>query len=103
MTADQIAQVERIVNETIAEALPIEVTITTLDEAKRQGAIALFADKYGDNVKVYSIGNFSKEVCGGPHVSNTSDLGRFRVIKEEACSAGVRRIRAVLEETDDTG
>ncbi|MDP2896584.1 MAG: alanine--tRNA ligase [bacterium] len=102
MTADEIARVERIVNETITEALPIEVTITTLDEAKRQGAIALFADKYGDNVKVYAIGDFSKEVCGGPHVSNTSKLGRFKIIKEEACSAGVRRIRAVLEEMDET-
>ena len=101
MTKVEIAEVERIVNEAIAQAYPVEVTMTTIDEARTQGAIALFAEKYGENVKVYSIGDFSKEVCGGPHVSNTSELGRFRIVKEEACSAGVRRIRAVLEETDD--
>jgi len=98
MTAEQIAEVERIVNERIAEALPVEFTIATLDEAKKEGAIALFADKYGEKVKVYSIGDFSKEVCGGPHVSNTSELGRFKIVKEEASSAGVRRIKAVLKE-----
>ena len=59
--------------------------------------MALFTDKYGEQVKVYSIGDFSKEVCGGPHVKNTGELGKFKIVKEEASSAGVRRIRAVLE------
>jgi alanyl-tRNA synthetase len=98
MTDEEIAEVERIVNEKIVEELPIESTITTLDEAERQGAIALFAEKYGEDVKVYSIGDFSKEVCGGPHVSNTAELGKFKIVKEQASSAGVRRIKAVLEE-----
>jgi len=98
VTKEQIAEVERIINEKISQALPVEFTITSLDEAKSQGAIALFADKYGEKVKIYSIGDFSKEVCGGPHVDNTSELGRIRIIKEEASSAGVRRIKAVLEE-----
>ena len=62
------------------------------------GALAFFGEKYGERVKVYSLGRFSKEVCGGPHVSRTGELGRFRVVKEEAVGAGVRRIRAVLEE-----
>jgi len=98
MTKEQIAEVERIVNDKIAQSLPVAVAITTLDEAKRQGAIALFADKYGEKVKVYSIGDFSREVCGGPHVNNVSELGRFNIVKEEASSAGVRRIKAILEE-----
>ncbi len=97
MTGEEIAEVERIVNEKIEKALPVEFVMTTLEEAKGQGAIALFGDKYGENVKLYSIGDFSKEVCGGPHVRNTSELGKFRIVKEEACSAGIRRIRAVLE------
>ena len=58
--------------------------------------MALFAGKYGEQVKVYSMGDFSREVCGGPHVSNTAELGRFKIVKEEASSAGVRRIRAVV-------
>jgi len=76
----------------------------TLAEAKKSGAIGLFAEKYGERVKVYSIGPstspgqvFSREVCGGPHVQNTSELGHFKIVKEEAVSQGVRRIKAVLE------
>jgi len=98
MSKEEIAEVDRIVNEKIAQALPVEFVMTTLDEAKKQGAIALFADKYGENVKVYSIGDFSREVCGGPHVSNTFELGQFKIVKEQASSAAVRRIKAVLED-----
>jgi alanyl-tRNA synthetase len=68
-----------------------------LSQAVESGALAFFGEKYGELVKVYSIGAFSKEVCGGPHVQNTSELGRFRILKEEAVGRGVRRIRAVLE------
>ena len=67
------------------------------EEAKAKGAHGTFEDKYGSIVKVYSIGDFSKEICGGPHVSNTNELGTFKIIKEESSSAGVRRIKAVLE------
>ena len=69
----------------------------TVEEAKQQGAVGLFTNKYGDIVKVYSIGNYSKEICGGPHVKNTSELGIFKIKKEEAVGAGVRRIKATLE------
>ena len=68
----------------------------SLEEAKRSGAMALFGEKYEDTVKVYSIGNFSKEVCGGPHVEHTGVLGKFSIQKEQSSSAGIRRIRAVL-------
>ena len=69
----------------------------TLEEAKEKGAAAQFDAKYGELVKVYSIGDFSVEVCGGPHVEHTSELGHFRIVKEQSSSAGVRRIKAVLE------
>lgn len=69
----------------------------TVEEAKKSGAIGLFENKYGDIVKVYTIGDFSKEICGGPHVEHTGQLGKFKIIKEEAVSAGVRRIKAILE------
>ena len=69
----------------------------SLVDAKKANATALFTAKYGEQVKVYSIGDFTKEVCGGPHVGNTRELGRFKIKKEEASSAGVRRIRAVLD------
>jgi len=97
MTADQIAEVERIVNEQIKADLPVRMDMMPLEDAKASGAMALFGEKYESTVKVYSIGNFSKEVCGGPHVEHTGDLGVFRIQKEQSSSAGVRRIRAILE------
>jgi alanyl-tRNA synthetase len=69
----------------------------TIEEARAAGAIALFGEKYGEKVKVYTVGDFSKEVCGGPHVERTGVLGKFTIQKEQSSSAGVRRIRAVLE------
>jgi len=97
MTPEQIKQVENIVNEQITKNLPITSQEMPADEAIKQGAMGVFGHKYGDKVKVYSIGDFSKEICGGPHVANTGELGRFKIIKEESSSAGVRRIKAVLE------
>lgn len=97
MTAEEIASVERIVNEQIQADLQITMEIMSLEEAKASGALALFGEKYESSVKVYSIGNFSKEVCGGPHVDRTGGMGIFRIQKEQSSSAGVRRIRAVLE------
>ncbi|MCX6992076.1 MAG: alanine--tRNA ligase [Kiritimatiellaeota bacterium] len=96
VTPEELNRVEALVNEQIQKALPITMEVMTLEEAKALSATALFAAKYGEQVKVFSIGDFSKEVCGGPHVKNTSELGRFKIQKEEASSAGVRRIRAVL-------
>ncbi|MGC9367084.1 MAG: alanine--tRNA ligase [bacterium] len=96
MTKQEIEQVEKIVNEVIQKDLPISCDLMTLDEAKNKGAIALFVDKYSQQVKVYSVGDFSKEVCGGPHVDRTGELGRFSIIKEQSSSAGVRRIKAIL-------
>jgi alanyl-tRNA synthetase len=94
---DQIAEIEAIVNRAIEADYPISFESMTLEEARDKGATALFGGKYGEMVKVYSIGDFSMEVCGGPHVERTGELGHFRIKKEEASSAGVRRIRAVLE------
>lgn len=97
LTPEQIEQVEKMVNDVIERKLPVTVEMMTLEEARKAGATALFGGKYGEQVKVYTVGDFSKEVCGGPHVENTGQLGRFRIKKEESSSAGVRRIRAVLE------
>ena len=97
MTDEQIKQVENLVNEIIKKGLPVEYEEKSLDQAKNEGAIGLFGDKYGDKVKVYTIGDFSKEICGGPHIKNTSELGHFKIIKEQSASAGIRRIKAVLE------
>ncbi|MCW3990433.1 MAG: alanine--tRNA ligase [Candidatus Bathyarchaeota archaeon] len=97
LTAQEKKDVEAIVNGTINEALPVKRIETTLDEAIRMGSQAAFEQKYGEKVSVYSIGDFSTELCSGPHVENTGELGRFKIIKEEGISAGVRRIRAVLE------
>ena len=97
MTPEEIRRVEEIVNEQIRADLPVVMEILPLEEAKKAGAMALFGEKYEDTVKVYSIGSFSKEVCGGPHVERTGSMGVFRIQKEQSSSAGVRRIRAVLE------
>ncbi len=96
MTEEEIAQVEKLVNEAIAAKTPIEVAEMTVDEAKAQGAIGLFESKYGERVRVYTMGPFSKEICGGPHASNTGDLVSFKIQKEESSSAGVRRIKAII-------
>lgn len=101
MTKEEIAQVEQIVNEQIAADLPVTMEIMDLSEAKEQGARALFGEKYESKVKVYTIGTkdnwFSKEVCGGPHVEHTGKIGKFKITKEQSSSAGVRRIRAIVE------
>lgn len=97
MTDEQKRVVEALVNEKIAEKLPVSYEDLPLKEAETRGAIGLFEEKYGDRVRVYKIGEFSLEFCGGPHVANTGDLGHFKIAKEEACSAGVRRIKAILE------
>jgi alanyl-tRNA synthetase len=97
MTPEQIKEVEDIVNEQIRKDLPVNMTEMGVDEAKAQGAMGVFDAKYGEKVKVYTIGEFSKEICGGPHVSHTGELGRFKIQKEESSSSGVRRIKAILE------
>jgi alanyl-tRNA synthetase len=97
VTPEEIKKVEEIVNEQIVKKTPVQMEEMTVDEAKAAGATGVFEHKYGDKVKVYTIGDFSKEICGGPHVDNIGELGHFKIIKEEASSAGIRRIKAVLE------
>lgn len=97
MTKEEIQKVESIVNEQIKRNLSVSMEVMSLDDAKKSGATALFGEKYETNVKVYTIGDFSKEVCGGPHVENTGTLGHFVIQKEQSSSAGVRRIKAVLK------
>jgi alanyl-tRNA synthetase len=97
MTAEELRKVEAIVNEQIKRDLPVSMAVMSLEDAKRAGAMALFGEKYESQVKVYTIGDFSKEVCGGPHVEHTGTMGKFTIQKEQSSSAGVRRIRAVLE------
>ncbi len=97
LTDEQKKKVEDLVNEKIRENLPVVREEMGVEEAKEKGAIGVFGAKYGDKVKVYSIGGFSKEICGGPHVKSTGELGRFKIKKQEASSAGVRRIKAILE------
>jgi len=97
LTADELAAVEALVNQQIERDLPVHMQVMPLEQAAAQGALAFFAEKYGEQVKVYTIGDFSQEVCGGPHVSRTGELGRFRITKQEAVKQGVRRIRGILE------
>lgn len=97
LTPEQLQQVERIVNEQIARDLPVSIEVMTLDQALASGALAFFGDKYGAQVKVYTMGDYSKEVCGGPHVQHTGELGSFKIVKQEAVGQGVRRIRAIVE------
>jgi alanyl-tRNA synthetase len=97
MTEEEVKKVQDIVNTQIARDLPVTMEVMSLEQAKAAGAIALFGEKYEEKVKVYTVGDFSKEVCGGPHVQKTGELGTFVIQKEQSSSAGVRRIRAVLE------
>jgi alanyl-tRNA synthetase len=101
LTDEEKQKVEEMVNEQIQKNLPVSCNEMSLEEAKKAGAMGVFEAKYGEKVKVYTIGKdnniFSKEICGGPHVKNTSELGKFRIKKEQSSSAGVRRIKAVLE------
>jgi alanyl-tRNA synthetase len=96
LTPEQAQQVEAIVNEQIRNDLPVSMDVTGLEQAIQSGALAFFGEKYGDQVKVYSIGAFSKEVCGGPHVARTGELGQFRITKQESIGQNVQRVRAVL-------
>ena len=98
---EEIDAIEKLVNEQIRKALPVVREEMTVDEAKTCGAQAVFDDKYGDTVSVYKVGNFSTEICGGPHVSNTSELGTFKITKQKGIAAGVRRIRAVLQKNPE--
>lgn len=97
MTEEQIKKVEDIVNQQIQLGLAVSCDEMSVAEAKEQGAIGLFDKKYGEKIKVYKVGDFSKEICGGPHVKNTKQLGKFSIKKEQSSSAGIRRIKAVLE------
>ncbi len=96
LTPEEIEKVEKVVNEEIAAATPIVCEEMTVDKARATGAIGVFGDRYGEVVKVYTIGH-SKEICGGPHATNTGELGSFKIAKEQSSSAGVRRIKAVLK------
>lgn len=96
MTAEQIKQVEDLVNGQIAKKMPVGKEEMALEDARSCGAVGAFGDKYGERVTVYKVGDFSKEICGGPHVQNTGELGEFKIAKEESSGAGVRRIKAVL-------
>jgi len=96
ISPENLKKIEEIVNQQIQKDLPVTMEIKTLEEAKKEGAFANFLEKYGEKVKVYSIGDFSKEVCGGPHVESTSELHHFSIIKEESAGSGVRRIYAKL-------
>lgn len=96
LTEEQKQKVEDLVNKKIKENLPVVCEEMNVAEAKKRGALGVFGEKYGEKVKMYSIGKFSREICGGPHVKNTSQIGNFKIIKEEAVSDGVRRIRAKI-------
>ena len=95
MSSEEIAKVEKIVNEKIAESIPVETKIMTIEEAKKTGAMALFGEKYGETVRVVNMSEFSKEFCGGTHVKNTADIRLFKIVSENGVAAGVRRIEAL--------
>jgi len=97
LTEEELKAVENMVNEQIKKSLPVKRDEMTVEEAKKIGAHGVFEHKYGEKVSIYSIGDVSIEICGGPHVKNTKELGKFKIVKEESVSTGVRRIKAILE------
>jgi len=97
LSPEQIKQVEDWVNNVISKGIDIIREEMTVDEAKKQGAMGLFDSKYGEKVSVYTVPGFSKEICTGPHVKNTAEIGKFKILKEESIAAGVRRIKATVE------
>jgi alanyl-tRNA synthetase len=98
LTEEELKEIEKLVNKKINENLKVIRKEMNLEEAKKSGAVGVFEDKYGEIVSVYEIENFSKEICAGPHVKNLGVIGRFKIIKEESSSTGVRRIKATIEE-----
>lgn len=97
LTPEEISALENEVNSHIKEAIPVVCEEMPIEKARESGATGIFEDKYGEIVKVYTIGTVSKEMCGGPHAKNTGELGHFKIVKEESSGAGVRRIKAVIE------
>jgi alanyl-tRNA synthetase len=97
LTPEEIKKVEDEVNKAIKKSMPVERMEMSVEEAKKLGAQAMFSEKYGEKVSVYKIGNYSAEICAGPHVKNTKELGHFEIVKEESVAAGIRRIKAILE------
>ena len=97
LTDEEKEKAEDLVNEWIKEDLKVTVETMNKEDAIKSGAECMFIEKYPEEVTVYTIGNVSKELCGGPHVQHTGELGHFKIVKEEACSSGVRRIKAILE------
>lgn len=97
MTPEEIASLEKFVNEAVAMAIPVKCEEMKIEEAKNSGAVGVFESKYGDIVKVYTMGDVSKEICGGPHAVNTKDLHHVKIVKEESSSSGIRRIKAILD------
>ena len=97
LTPEELKNVEDFVNDAIKAEIPVTVETLTVEQAKASGALGVFDSKYGDKVTVYTIGNLSKEICGGPHAKNTKELHHFKIIKEESSSSGIRRIKAILD------
>lgn len=97
MTEEELKTLENFVNDAIAKAIDVKCEVMTLEEARKSGAHGTFSNKYGEEVKVYTIGTVSKEICGGPHAENTSELHHFKILKEESSSSGIRRIKAVID------
>ena len=96
LSAEEIQVIENVVNESILQAIPVVKFFTTLDEAKKMGAMAIFGEKYGKRVRVVKIGDFSIELCGGIHIDNTGEIGLFKIVSQEAAAAGIRRIEAIV-------